>query len=90
MAILEANKIPGYKKEEIMKQYKIGKTAELDVGFREPYSTGMTGLKCSRLGPVKNNTTPFKSLNVSYWICYLNVPVQMLFLHVMKLCPTIT
>ena len=57
MAILEANKIPGYKKEEIMKQYKIGKTAELDVGFREPYSTGMTGLKCSRLGPVKNNTT---------------------------------
>ena len=27
MAILEAIKIPGYKKEEIMKQYNIGKTA---------------------------------------------------------------
>ena len=27
MAILEAIRIPGYKKEEIMKQYNIGKTA---------------------------------------------------------------
>ena len=27
MAFLEAIRIPGYKKEEIMKQYNIGKTA---------------------------------------------------------------